>query len=187
MLRRWFTHSHWCLAQAWSFCFHCMVHFIIFSLRVSYYKFLVYGGYIHFSWFTSLSRILLSQGMQLYNSISINTFKLHGSLGSSSLGSWITGFYYSLVHYGRLMDIFRFSWFSRRRCLLSSAVRNLSSCRHQALQRNSIHRSYHYVRFSFYCLSTRSSQLVLRSQLWCSYYIQVFIISKVFIIGHLTL
>ena len=103
----------------------------------------------------SLSRIFLSRGMQLYNSSSINTFKLHGSLGSPSLGSWITGFYYSLVYYGRLMDIFRFSWFSWRRRLLSSAVRNLSSCRHQALQRNSIHRSYHHVRFSFHCLSTR--------------------------------
>ena len=53
----------------------------------------------------------------------------------------------------------------------------ISSCWHQALQCNSIHRSYHHVRFSFCCLSTRSIQLVLRSQLWCSQYIQVFIIS----------
>ena len=44
--------------------------------------------------------------------------------------------------------IFRFSRFSRRRCLLFLVVRNLSSCWHQTLQRNSIHRSYHHVRFS---------------------------------------
>ena len=46
-----------------------------------------------FSWFTHDLASSLSQEMQLYNSISIITFKFHGSLGSPSLGSLITGFY----------------------------------------------------------------------------------------------
>ena len=77
-----------------------------------------------------------------------------------------------------LMDIFRFLRFSSvgAFCLWQFEI---LSCQHQALQLNSIHRSYHHIRFSFHCLSTRSSQLVLRSQLRCIHYIRFLLFLRV--------
>ena len=130
--------------------------------------------------FSLFTHDIASSYLEVYNFIKAAVSSPSNSMGHSVFLLWgyeSQGFISRWFIMGGLCIFLGFHGLAAQAPFVFGSSKFLVLFWHQALERNSINRSYHHVRFSFHCSSTRSSQLVLRSQLRCSYYFQVFIIS----------